>query len=116
MPVAGDPLADWARALSSAADHGRDQEAELRHDLFLVFGPFLKEEVGLPDAAVQHERTSVAGRYDSMFGRALVEYKRPRLLATDTERRHAARQALEYLDDSQLGAEVVVITDGLTWA
>src|SRR5215207_5087531 len=104
MPAAGDSIETWAAALATAADGGRDNEADLRHDIFLVLGPYLLEEVGLPAAAVQHERTSLAGRYDSMFGRALVEYKRPRLLDTETERRRAASQALAYLDDTGLGA------------
>ena len=77
MPSAGDPLAVWAEALCNAASHGRSNEADLRHDLFLVLGPFPIEEVRLPTAAIQHERSSVAGRYDSLFGRALVEYRRP---------------------------------------
>ncbi len=111
----GDPLRMWADALCAAGDHGRNQEAELRHDLFLVLGPYLIDEVGVPNQAIQHERTSTAGRYDSLFGRALVEYKRPGLLGTDTERRRAARQAIEYLDDTLIGAEVVIVTDGRTW-
>jgi len=115
MPIAGEPLSAWADALSRSADQGRDQEAELRHDIFLVLGPYLRDEVGLADTAVQHERTTTAGRYDSMFGRALVEYKRPRVLDTDTERRRAARQALDYMEDVDVGADVVVITDGRTW-
>jgi len=50
-----------------------------------------------------------------MFGRALVEYKRPHLLETDTERRRAARQAIDYLNDAGIGAEVVIVADGRTW-
>ena len=115
MPTPGDPLRVWADALCAASDRGRNQESELRHDVFLVLGSYLVNEVGVPNEAIQHERTSTAGRYDSMFGRALVEYKRPHLLAGDTERRRAARQAIDYLSDSALGAEVVIVTDGLTW-
>lgn len=116
MPQAGDSLEVWAAALSEAADRQRTGEADLRHDIFLVLGPYLRDEVGLPPQALQHEHTSLAGRYDSLFGRALIEYKRPGLLDTEMERRRAATQALEYLDDAQIGADVVIITDGRTWA
>ena len=115
-PSPGDPLSVWAEALYEATRHQRHQEAELRHDLYLVLAPYLRDEVGLPDSAIQHERTTLAGRYDSLFGRALIEYKRPGLLATATERRKAAKQALDYLSDAEVGAEVVLITDGATWA
>jgi len=51
-----------------------------------------------------------------MFGRAVVEYKRPRLLRSAAEREAAALQGLGYLKDDSLGAQVVLITDGETWA
>jgi hypothetical protein len=116
IPSPGDPLAVWAEAVVEAAARGRTNESDLRHDLFLVLGPFLIGEVGMSPTSIQHEHTSVGGRYDSLFGTALIEYKRPGLLAIESERRRAARQAIDYLNDSGLGVNVAIVTDGETWA
>ena len=115
VPSSGAPLCCAADALCAAASRGRSNEADLRHDLFLVLGRFLIDEVGMPPTAIQHERSSSAGRYDSLFGTALVEYKRPGLLATEAERRRAARQAVDYLNDTGLGVTIAIVTDGETW-
>lgn len=93
----------------------RTSEADLRSDLFLFLGPFAHDVLGLPAQSVRQEGTSRSGRFDSMFGRAVIEYKRPRLLDSSTEREHAATQSLGYLEDETLGAQVVIVTDGKTW-
>jgi len=52
MLTVGDPLRMWAEVLFAASDRdrdrGRDQESELRHDLFLVLGHYLIDEVVVP--------------------------------------------------------------------
>jgi hypothetical protein len=115
IPAAGKPLSVWAEALCAAVQRGRANEADLRHDAFLVLGPFLLDEVGMSPTSIQHEHSSTSGRYDSLFGTALVEYKRPGLLSIESERRRAARQAVEYLNDAGLGVNVAIVTDGETW-
>jgi hypothetical protein len=102
-----------SKALWSAQN--RSIEADLRSDLAQVLVPFVLGEVGLPPEAIRQEGTGRAGRFDSMFGEAILEYKRPQLLRSRREREAAAVQALEYLDDATLGARVVLITDGEVW-
>jgi hypothetical protein len=111
-------LQEWAARLSTTSQRSaseRKSEADLRADLFLVLGPYAYEALEMDRAAVRQEGTGRSGRFDSMFGRCIVEYKRPNLLNSPTEREHAAGQALEYLEDATLGAEVVMLTDGRTW-
>jgi hypothetical protein len=103
----------WTAAQRSVAI--RTSEADLRSDLFLVLGPFALNDLGLSLEDVRQEGTGRSGRFDSMIGRAVIEYKRPRLLESHAEREHAASQALGYLDDETLGAQVVIVTDGDTW-
>ena len=90
-------------------------EADLRADLFLVLSPYATETLGIPPEDVRQEGTGRSGRFDSMFGRCVIEYKRPHLLDSVNERHAAAAQAVDYLDDSTIGAEVLMVTDGHTW-
>lgn len=106
-----DELAEWARW--SAAN--RTIEADLRSDLAQVLVPYALNVVGLAQQAIRQEGTGLAGRFDSMFGEAIVEYKAPQLLRSRREKEEAAAQALGYLDDPTLGARVVIVTDGETW-
>lgn len=50
-----------------------------------------------------------------MFGTTLIEYKSPGELETKSKRRQHAAQALRYLRDEHIGANVVILTDGFTW-
>jgi hypothetical protein len=107
-----------ASALAEKAEwssRNRSVEADLRSDLAQVLAPYALEVVGLPPQAIRQEGTGRAGRFDSMFGEAIIEYKAPQLLRSRREREQAAGQALGYLDDSTLGARVVIVTDGETW-
>lgn len=109
-------IAEDLRATAEAVLQLRDPtEADLRHRLFLVLGRFALDTLGLSQEDVKQEGTSVSGRYDSLFGRAVIEYKQPRLLDSHAERHRAAAQALRYLESDTLGAHVVIITDGQTW-
>lgn len=103
-----------ARAAWSA-EH-RQLEADLRSDLAQVLVPFAREIAGIPDSDIRQEGLGVAGRFDSMFGSAIVEYKAPRLLRSARERENAAVQGLDYLHDPSLGARAVILTDGEKWA
>ena len=104
-------LAD--RALWSARH--RTLEADLRSDLAQVLVPFLRDEVGLPQESIRQEGSGLVGRFDSMFGSAIIEYKAPGRLRVARERQAAAEQALGYLNDETLGARVVIVTDGELW-
>jgi hypothetical protein len=107
-----------AEALTNQAQWSvaqRSIEADLRSDLAQVLVPFVLEDVGLPAEAIRQEGTGRAGRFDSMFGDAILEYKRPQLLRSRRECEIAAAQGLEYLEDEALGARVVIITDGELW-
>jgi hypothetical protein len=70
----------------------RSIEADLRSDLAQVLVPFVLEEVGLQPEAIRQEGTGRAGRFDSMLGEAILEYKRPQLLRNRRERETAAAQ------------------------
>lgn len=109
---------NWAEQLAEKADWSvehRKLEADLRADLFLVLSPYATSELGIPASDIRQEGTGRAGRFDSMFGRCVVEYKRPGLLDSAVERQNAAAQTVDYLDEPGFGAEVVMITDGRTW-
>lgn len=106
---------DWALRLKEAAGRPHPNESDLRHALYLVFHDYCLSEVGLNEVDIRHEGTSSSGRFDSMFGTALIEYKSPGELDTKTKRRIHAEQALRYLKDQKLGATVVILTDGRTW-
>lgn len=93
----------------------RQLEADLRSDLFVVLGAFARDVLGLPSQDVRQEGTGRSGRFDTMLGRAVIEYKRPGLLDSTTERERAAAQGIGYLEDETLGAQVVILTDGKTW-
>lgn len=111
MSVTADASKLAARAAWSA-DH-RDLEADLRSDLA---EPLTTAALaaGLPRTALRQEGVGLAGRFDSLFGDVLVEYKRPGLLASEAARSGAAQQALDYLEDETLGARAVMVTDGRT--
>lgn len=105
----------WATQLASVAQKNHKNEASLRHALYTVLHPYVIEHVGLDEAAIRHEGTSKSGRFDSLFGGTLIEYKSPGELETKSKRRHHAGQALRYLRDERIGAAVVLLTDGLVW-
>ena len=107
-----------ARSLSERAlwsSERRTLEADLRSDLAQILVPYALEELGLPQESIRQEGSGIAGRFDSMFGAAIIEYKAPQRLRIPRERQAAADQALGYLSDPQLGARVVIVTDGETW-
>ncbi|MGV0379832.1 N-6 DNA methylase [Corynebacterium lehmanniae] len=106
---------DWASQLKKAAEKPHKNEAELRHALYLVLHGYCTEYVGISDVDIRHEGTSSAGRFDSLFGTALIEYKSPHELDTRSQRSKHAKQALNYLDDEDIDASVVLITDGIHW-
>jgi hypothetical protein len=111
-------LQDRARELAQKADWSvahRTLEADLRSDLSIVLAPYVLDDLQIPPGDIKQEGIGRAGRFDSMFGRAIIEYKRPSLLDSMSERESAARQALDYLEDPSLGAQVVIVTDGRTW-
>jgi hypothetical protein len=97
-----------------SAEH-RTLEADLRSDLAQVLVPFALDEIGLPQESIRQEGSGLAGRFDSMFGAAIIEYKAPARLRIARERQAAAEQALSYLADEGLGARVVIVTDGEVW-
>jgi len=99
-------------AQASWSASNRILEADLRSDLAAILVPSATNDAGVPQAGIRQEGTGSAGRFDSLIGDVLIEYKRPRLLRAPGERAHAARQALEYLEDPSFGARAVVITDG----
>ena len=102
------------QAAAWSSEH-RALEADLRSDLAQVLVPFATTEVGLPLGAIRQEGSGRSGRFDSMIGSAIIEYKAPRLLRLHPQRAQAATQALEYLADERLGARAVIVTDGETW-
>ncbi len=113
-----EPFASAAEKLYTQAQWSvahRNLEADLRADLFSVLGPYATDIVQLRLEDVRQEGTGKAGRFDSLFGRVLFEYKRPHRLDSMKERFDAAQQGLGYLEDESVGAQVVIITDGSTW-
>lgn len=110
-------LAGYARKLADRARWSvanRTLESDLRSDLALILLPYALDEAGVASGEIRQEGTGRAGRFDSMFGTLLLEYKRPQLLRSPPERLRAATQAVEYLEDRALGARAVVVTDGET--
>ena len=93
-----------------------NNEADLRHHLWVFFEPWATSVLGLDQSALSQEGTGLSGRYDSRIGRAVIEYKKPMSLRSDAEKRSAADQALGYVEDPTMGADVVIVTDGETWA
>jgi hypothetical protein len=111
-------MQEMAARLANDADSSaaiRTTEADLRFDLYGVLKEYAVENLGLPLGDVRQEGTSLAGRFDSMFGRCVIEYKKPHLLDSMVERSKAATQAIGYLEDASIGASVVIVTDGVTW-
>ncbi|MCU1358094.1 MAG: hypothetical protein JWM89_3512 [Acidimicrobiales bacterium] len=108
--------ADLLSTRSTEAARQGGTEADLRHHLWLFFQPWATRVLGLDQAALSHEGTGLAGRYDSRIGRAIVEYKIPGSLESAKAREAAALQALKYIEDSTMAADVVIVTDGSTWA
>lgn len=90
-------------------------ESELRHGISEVLVPYCETVVGLEPSQIRHERTTQSGRFDTMLGTTLIEWKNPGELETKTKRRKHAEQALRYLEDKQIGAVVVILTDGREW-
>ncbi len=105
----------WASDLAKAAGAPYPNESSLRHALYNVLGPYCVEVVGLSGGQLLHEGTSGSGRFDTMLGSTLIEFKSPGELDTRTKRRQHAGQALRYLRDNAIGAAVVILTDGRTW-
>jgi hypothetical protein len=106
---------EWEASLSRAAGEQYPNEAGLRHALYNVMAAYCTEVVGLSNAQLLHEGTSSSGRYDTLLGSTLIEFKSPGELNTLTKRRVHAGQALRYLRDEAIGATVVILTDGRTW-
>ncbi|GAA1061009.1 N-6 DNA methylase [Agromyces bracchium] len=106
---------DWARRVADAAGAQHANEAELRHRLYAVLAPYCMEVVGLDQSALRHEGTSASGRFDMLLGSTLIEFKSPGELDTLSKRRQHAKQALRYLRDENIGANVVLVTDGRMW-
>ena len=90
-------------------------ESDLRHHLWVFFEPWATNVLGLHQSALSHEGTGLSGRYDSRIGRTIVEYKKPKLLRSDSEKHAAAIQALNYVTDPTMAADVVIVTDGEIW-
>lgn len=109
------PAEKLSRFAQEAAAAGGN-EAELRAHLWLFFQPWAITTVGLEQSSLKQEGKTTAGRFDSRIGSAIIEYKKPGLLDSQSERAKAARQAQSYVDDPAMGAKVVVLTDGTTWA
>lgn len=118
MPDASSRSPDDELAIACASTKDGWNESDLRHRLWEFFGPWAREVLEIPDSALKQEGTGRAGRFDSRIGRAIIEYKTPGFLAEGNaaNRRDAAVQALDYIDDPQMGADVVVLTDGRVWA
>ncbi len=114
MPLFDTPDA-WARRLAETAQRPHANESELRHALYTVLYPYCTDVVGLHPGQIRHERSGGRGRFDSLLGSTLIEYKSPGELDTRTKRRTHAGQALRYLADEHLGAHIVILTDGRTW-
>lgn len=91
-------------------------EADLRHHLWLFFQPWATQVLDLDQSALSQEGTGTVGRYDSRIGRAIIEYKAPGSLAKEKAQEEAAEQALLYVEDPAMAADVVIITDGTVWA
>lgn len=107
---------DWASQLAEVSARPYKNESNLRHGLYSVLHPYAIQEVGLQDDDIRHEGMSSSGRFDSIFGSTLIEYKTPGELETKAKRRHHSAQALRYVEDAQIGATIVILTDGRMWA
>lgn len=120
MPEAPQPAtSEHARLLatqSQQAEANGGSESDLRHHLWLFFHPWATSGLGLDQSALSQEGTGLSGRYDSRIGRAIIEYKVPGSLASVSAQEEAAEQALKYVNDPTMAADVVVVTDGTTWA
>ena len=113
-----DPLAlRYALELSQRCQLSIDlrTESDLRHYLWEFFGPWARNALGLDQSALVQEGTGTTGRFDSRIGRAIIEYKRPGSLQHSTTRQTSATQALGYVEDPRMNADVVILTDGITW-
>ncbi len=120
MSIATESLSEWAARLANGANRSvtitrRTLEADLRADLFLVLFAYAHDVVGIPREDIRQEGNVLSGRFDSLFGRCVIEYKKPGRLESPAERHGAAEQGIRYLKDPSIGADVVIITDGSTW-
>jgi hypothetical protein len=103
--------------LSSAEDcllHKHTEE-DLRQDLHASLQAVCRS-VGISNSQIRMEGTNTSGRFDSLYGHVLIEWKRPgRISSSRIERNQAACQALSYVDDQRFRDCSVIVTDGLTW-
>jgi len=113
--VLQDDSNSWAERLAQASARHYGNEAALRHGLYTVLYPYVTEVIKMNDNDIKHETKARTGRIDSLFGRVLIEYKAPGELDSLTKRRKHAGQALRYLRDEGIGADVVILTDGDIW-
>lgn len=114
MPLLLD-RASWATRLAEVSQSPHANESELRHALYTVLHPYCTQVVGMEPGQLRHEGSGASGRFDSLLGSVLVEYKTPGELETRSRRRVHAAQALRYLADERIGASVVLLTDGRYW-
>lgn len=106
---------DWAARLAASVGRSHANEAELRHAAYVVLEPYALSVVGLQRHQLRHEGTSASGRFDTLLGTTLIEWKAPGELSTKSRRRLHAEQALRYLRDEEIGATVVLLADGTYW-
>ena len=50
----------------------RTLEADLRSDLAQILVPYVLRELELPPESIRQEGSGIAGRFDSMFGAAII--------------------------------------------
>lgn len=101
---------------SQQAEANGGTESDLRHHLWLFLHPWATTVLRLDQSALSQEGTGLSGRYDSRIGRAIIEYKVPNSLGSVSAQEEAAEQALKYINDPTMAADVVIITDGTVWA
>jgi len=115
MPAAATTLGECAEELAQVAGRQHGNEAELRHNLYVVLQPFCVNVLEMEPGDIRHEIAGRSGRFDTLFGRVLIEYKTPGRLASEANRRTDAQQTIDYLRDEGVGADVAILTDGHTW-
>jgi len=116
----GRTLQDHADTLAATFAHAAaicHNEIELRLQVEPVIRTALRELYGFTWDQIRSERLNVAGRYDTSYGGAIVEYE---WRMGSSRRRHGAEQALAYLaaERDRLGHEhafTAIVTDGREW-
>ena len=116
VPDREDAIEEWAAQLAEVSGRRYANESELRHNLAIVLQPFCVEVLEMRSTDIRHEGVGQSGRFDSLFGRVVIEYKTPGRLDSEANRRADAEQTVAYLRDQEVGADVAMITDGRTWA